>query len=150
MKLRLTFRSYLLGSAFPKPCGGAAGRIQRNHAGVSWHTTLLAKSRCVMPCPLRRAKADLRKAHTSWPNSRLAAIITFAKSKATRAGSTLPVPAIANQPFCPLWSKGISLLFFAPIFRHIWHFAEISNLFYCTSPKLLCCRKKSLTFCANP
>ena len=30
-----------------------------------------AKSRCVMPCPLKRAKADLRKAHTSWPNSRL-------------------------------------------------------------------------------
>src|SRR5699024_9453113 len=45
--------------------------LRGNRAGVSWHTTLLAKSRCVMPCPLRRAKADLRKAHTSWPNSRL-------------------------------------------------------------------------------
>ena len=52
--------------------------------------------------------------------------------------------------FCPLRSKGISPSSFAPIFRHIWRFAEISNPFYYISLKLLCYRKKLLTFHAYP
>ena len=52
--------------------------------------------------------------------------------------------------FCCLRNKGISPSSFAPIFRHIWRFAEISNPFYYISPKLLCCRKKLLTSHANP
>lgn len=75
---------------------------------------------------------------------------TFVKERATRAGSTLPVPAIANQPFCPLRSKGISPSSFVLIFRHIWRSAEIFNPFYCISTKMLSCRKKLLTSCANP
>ena len=75
---------------------------------------------------------------------------TFAKAKATRAGSTLPVPAIANQPFCPLLSKGISPSSFVPIFRCVWRYAEIFSPFCCISPKLFCHRKNPLTSCANP
>src|SRR5699024_5075273 len=52
--------------------------------------------------------------------------------------------------FRPLWSKGISLSFFVPIFRCVWRYAKIFSPFCCTSPKLFCHRKNQLTSCANP
>ena len=77
----------------------------------------------LLPSQLGRQPEESKETTQGFRGTRLCwqslVCYTFAKAKATRAGSTLPVPAIANQPFCPLLSKGISPLSFVPIFHSI-------------------------------
>ena len=121
---------------------------------IAAHLPVVLVGEC-LPQTLRRcSRKNPKKPRRGFRGTRLCwqslVCYTFVKERATRAGSTLPVPAIANQPFCPLRSKGISPSSFVLIFRHIWRSAEIFNPFCCISPKMLSCHKKPLTSHATP
>ena len=71
----------------------AAGRIQRNRAGVSWHTTLLAKSSVLYLCEGEGGTDRLRAPISA---------VKIVEQKLADGASYTRLPA-----FCPLRSKGI-------------------------------------------
>ena len=71
----------------------AAGRIQRNRAGVSWHTTLLAKSSVLYLCEGEGGTDRLRAPISA---------VKIVEQKLADGANCTRLPA-----FCPLRSKGI-------------------------------------------
>ena len=71
----------------------AAGRIQRNRAGVSWRTTLLAKSSVLYLCEGEGGTDRLRAPISA---------VKIVEQKLADGASYTRLPA-----FCPLRSKGI-------------------------------------------
>ena len=90
----------------------AAGRIQRNRVGVSWHTTLLAKSSVLYLCKGEGSTDSLRAPHLSSKDSRTqagrwcklhlsASLFALCGTKVYKAPPQRPCYCCIKVVFCP-------------------------------------------------